>query len=141
MNGKIFTLRLKTSEKLRATLQKFCADNGILAGGIVTCVGALSSATLRMAGATPTAQDVRTYDEDFEIVSLVGTLTDNDCHLHLSIANRDGAVIGGHLKEATINITTEIVILDDRDKIYATELDDTGFTCLSIKERNDKEIK
>ena len=49
-----------------------------------------------MAGATPDKQEIKTYNETHEIVSLVGTLSDNDCHLHISLSNKNGNVIGGH---------------------------------------------
>lgn len=55
-----------------------------------------------------------TFQGDFEIVSLTGTInTMNDefyCHLHMSAGNENGEVFGGHLNRAIISATCEMVI-------------------------------
>ena len=54
----------------------------------------------------------------FEIVSLTGTVnTMNDefyCHLHMSAGNDKGEVFGGHLNQAVVSATCEMVITVDR---------------------------
>src|SRR5581483_8492810 len=106
-------------------------------GSILTCVGALKPFVLRMAGATPDKQDIKTYEDKHEIVSLVGTLTGDDCHLHISLSNKEGRVIGGYLKDGSlVDLTAEIVIVEDDNAVYTREPDnDTGFTELVIKQR------
>lgn len=50
----------------------------------------------------------------YEIASLFGTITTKDgeyySHIHLSAGGKDGVVVGGHLIEAKISATCEIVI-------------------------------
>lgn len=88
-----------------------------------------------MAGAKPDAQDIRTFKADFEIVSLVGTVSTNGTHLHMSFSDNEGTVRGGHLKEGTIvHPTAEIVIGIDEDVVMTREMDEeTGFTELVVK--------
>jgi len=134
---KIYTIRLHPNQDLRQELQKFAALNNIQAGFILTCVGALKCMNLRMAGTTTKNQIFKKFEEDFEIVSLVGTITANDCHLHVAGSNKDGITIGGHLKEHTrIGVTAEIVIGEDEKFIYQRIIDnETGFEELEIKKR------
>ena len=50
----------------------------------------------------------------FEIVSLTGSLTRKDgepyLHAHLSAGNLEGHVFGGHLNEAYVSATAEIIV-------------------------------
>lgn len=131
---KLYSLRLKPGDDLRKQLLEFAKQNNIKASSIVTCVGALKPFILRMAGATPNKQDIRTYEDTHEIVSLVGTLTGDDCHLHIALSNKDGHVVGGHLKEGSlVDLTAEVVITEDESVSYIREMDDkTNFPELKV---------
>ncbi len=134
---KLHTIRLRDKQDLRIELLRFAKENGIHAGSILTCVGGVQPALIRMAGASPKKQDIRTISDKHEIVSLVGTFSGDDCHLHIALSNSEGIVIGGHLKDGSlVSLTAEIVIAEDESSIYAREHDDdTGFTELTVKTR------
>lgn len=131
---KTIIFRIKPGNDLKESIEDIVRENNITAGFIVTCVGGLEQATVRMAGATPDAQDIQTFDGDFEIVSLVGTVSVNGVHLHMSFSDKEGIVRGGHLKEGTtIHPTAEIVIGVDEDIIMTREMDkETGFAELVV---------
>lgn len=131
---KTVIFRLKPGADLKKSIENTVRQHDIKAGFIVTCVGGLQQATVRMAGAKPDAQDIRTFDGDFEIVSLVGTVSVNGVHLHMSFSDADGIVRGGHLKEKTvIHPTAEIVIGIDETVEMKREMDeDTGFAELVV---------
>lgn len=126
--------RLKPGADLKESIEEAVRQHDVKAGFIVTCVGGLKQATVRMAGATPKAQDIRTFEGDFEIVSLVGTVSVNGTHLHMSFSDNDGIVRGGHLKEGTvIDPTAEIVLGVDETIEIKREMDDeTGFKELVV---------
>lgn len=131
---KTIVFRLKPGADLKRSIEAVVKEHSIKAGFIVTCVGGLEQATVRMAGATPDVQDIRTFKDDFEIVSLVGTISINGTHLHMSFSDREGIVHGGHLKEGTvIDPTAEIVIGINEDIQMRREPDEeTGFDELVI---------
>lgn len=137
---KVHVFRLKPAQDLKLEIEKFAQTKNIKAGFIMTCVGSLRAAQLRMPGATPNSQDIRQYKGHFEIVSLVGSVSINGCHLHLSISDKDSAVFGGHLKEGCkIGLTAEIVIGEEKGKTFIRELDvETGFSELVINSKAEK---
>jgi uncharacterized protein len=126
--------RLTPGADLKTSIEQIIRENTISAGFVITCVGGLEQATVRMAGAKPDHQDIRTFTGDFEIVSLVGTVSINGTHLHMSFSDKDGIVRGGHLKEGTlIHPTAEIVLGVDTSVEMRRELDDqTGFPELVV---------
>ncbi|MBS1786484.1 MAG: DNA-binding protein [Acidobacteria bacterium] len=104
-----YVLRLKPGQDLRAELERFAKAKAIQAGYIITCVGSLRKASLRLADKS----DSTNYAGKFEIVSLVGTLSPDGPHLHISISDGDGKTLGGHLVTGCeIYTTAEIVIGD-----------------------------
>ena len=69
------------------------------------------------------------FQGDFEIVSLVGTINTMNheyyCHLHMSAGNEKGQVFGGHLNQAIVSATCEMVISivnGDVDRCYSDEI-------------------
>lgn len=127
---KIYATRLQPNEDLKTALENYVREKQIGAGVILTCVGSLNCATLRMSDENV----LKTFAGKFEIVSLVGTLSPNGCHLHISLSDKNGNVVGGHLKEGcTIYTTAEIVIGDIKNLTFSRVLDEgTGFKELII---------
>lgn len=121
---KLHAFRLKPTQDLKIEIEKYVRDHNIQAGFMVTCVAGLERATLRLAGATPEKQDIQIYPGPFEVVSLVGTVSTNGCHLHISLSDAEARVIGGHLKEGSmVYPTAEIIIGEDENSLYTRVLD------------------
>ena len=106
---KTYALRLKPGDDLRQQLAAFVQAHRIQAGTLLTCVGSLTVATLRLAN----QEGPTVYRGHFEIVSLVGTLSTNGSHLHLAIADSTGRTIGGHLLEGCRVYTTAEIVLGE----------------------------
>ena len=131
---KIHIFRLKPDTKLRESIQNFAIKNKFTAGLVLSVVGALKEAKLRMAGATPKKQTIENLKGDYEIVSVQGALSADDCHIHISISDKDGKVVGGHLKEGTVAFTAEVSLLELPDRKFLREFDkETGFEELVVK--------
>jgi predicted DNA-binding protein with PD1-like motif len=99
--------RLKPGEDLKLAIDSFVKEKQIRAGWISTCVGSLTDYQIRFANQEKGYSD----KGHFEIVSLVGTVSINGSHLHISISDSTGKTMGGHLLEGCkIYTTAEIVI-------------------------------
>lgn len=128
---KIHAIRLKPGQDLRKEIEAFVRKENIKAGWMVTAVGSLTQANLRLANQPEGTQ----FKGHFEIVSLVGTLSTAGCHLHLSFSDSTGKTIGGHLLAGNIVYTTaEIVIGESKDLVFTREKDgSTPWEELQIK--------
>ena len=128
---KTYALRLRPGDDLRQQLLAFTQAHDIRAGAVVTCVGSLTVASLRLANqAGPTE-----YRGHFEIVSLVGTLSTAGSHLHLAIADSTGRTLGGHLLDGCRVYTTAEIVLGELPALeFRRETDPTfGYKELSVQ--------
>ena len=78
-----YTFRLKPGQDLFDSIEAFVHQKNIEAGCVLSGVGSLMYATLRLANRDFTSK----YDRHFEIVSVTGTVSIHGSHLHLSIAD------------------------------------------------------
>jgi uncharacterized protein len=123
-------VRLRPGQDLERELLAVAERERIEAGWVLTCVGSLSRATLRLAGATRQA----TTDGALEIVALAGTLSRAGSHLHLAVADDRGATLGGHLLAGCVVRTTAEVVLgaDDRLRFEREHDPETGYRELVV---------
>ena len=122
---KIHVLRLSPGEDLKLSLEKGLFERQVKAGVLLSCVGSLSKVCLRFAGESDLAQLVG----KFEIVSMEATVSIYGCHMHMSVADSAGAVVGGHVKEGNIiNTTAELVVGEIEGMVFRRKLDErTGY--------------
>lgn len=128
---KTHTFRLKPQEDLFDSIEGFVRQNHIEAGCILSGVGSLTRATLRLANRGA----YNGYEGHFEIVSMTGTVSIHGSHLHIAISDGDGATIGGHLVGGCkIYTTAEIVLLELDDVVYKREMyqNDSGYEELAV---------
>lgn len=118
-------LRLNPGVDLRRQLEK--SGNAFVVAGM----GSLVDARLRFAGA-----DVETtIAGPIEILSLSGSLADGGAHLHMSVADAQGRVYGGHVNYGNIVRTTaEILLVPLEGWDLSREVDaETGFKELVVR--------
>lgn len=128
------SFRLRPGQSLKEEIERVAVDRNIKAGVLLSVVGGLENVVLRMAGSDIDHQTVKEWNEKFEIVSGTGTISNMGCHIHISVSDKDGKVVGGHLKDGCkVAYTAEIVIGIFDDVEYRRELDEeTGFCELVI---------
>ena len=127
---KVLPLRLTPGDDLRQALETWMGEQQEQAGCLISAVGSLSLAKLRLAGAT----QATAIQGELEILSLSGTLSPDGAHLHVAVAGSSGAVIGGHLCAGSlVRTTAELVIGLLPEWRFNRELDPaTGYAELQI---------
>jgi predicted DNA-binding protein with PD1-like motif len=124
-------LRLPPGDDLRAALEAVLAQSGASAAFVLQGVGSLGSTRLRLAGRT----EPEALSGDFEILTLAGSLSPGGAHLHMSVADASGRVLGGHVAPGCIVRTTvEVLLVLLPEHRFARIADPrTGFAELSIE--------
>ena len=127
----IHALRLVRGQDLKLSIQEYVLEKGIDAACILSAVGSVDHLKLRMAKAV----EIREYDDDFEIVSVTGTVARGKSHIHMSFSDDRGNVVGGHLVNGTIiNTTCEVVLMEIENYDFSREFDEnTGYNELVIR--------
>jgi len=128
-----FTFRLKSGQDLFNEIEVAVTERNIEAGCVLSAVGSLTHATLRLANRDYYSE----YEGHFEIVSMTGTVSVHGSHLHISISDEEGKTIGGHLVAGCqIYTTTEMVLAIFEDVVYKREFaEDSGYEELVVKLR------
>jgi predicted DNA-binding protein with PD1-like motif len=103
-----YALRLEPGADLRLALESQARTRPIPAAGVVSAVGSLTRAEIRMAGAT----GLQALAGPLEILSLGGTVGAGGAHLHIMVSDADGRCVGGHVGQGCIvHTTAELVLL------------------------------
>src|SRR5262245_55935329 len=129
----LYAIRMRPGQDIGLELQRFVREKGLRAGFIMTCVGSLRQAALRLANRSETTL----YEDKFEIVSLVGTLDAEGYHLHVSLSDGQGQTIGGHLMEGCLIYTTAEIVIGEADRLlFSRPFDpETGYPELEVTRR------
>ncbi len=105
---KAIAVRLDPGDDVLVALRKLAKDHQIKAGVIATGVGSLAQLTIRFA-AKP---DTYVMKGNYEVVSFSGTFGVEGEHIHLSFADKEGKLTGGHLMPTVCKVdkTFELVV-------------------------------
>ena len=128
-----YVFRLTKGQDLKEEINKFVKENNIEAGIVKSGVGCVDKARFRLA----TGESFFEKEAPYEIISLMGTVSKNGCHIHIGLADIEGTAIGGHLTEGCIiNTTCEVCIEELTDKVFDRKMDEsTGYKELVITEK------
>ena len=97
----------------------------IVAAVILSGVGCLNHVEIRLAK----GKDYFIKDDDYEIISINGTISKDGSHIHIGLSDCKGNTIGGHLcYNCKVNTTCELVIQSIDSYRFTREYDDlTGY--------------
>ncbi len=122
-------LRLYPGDDLRGAIETALRGQG--AAFVLQGIGSLSVARLRLAG-RPGADELL---GDMEILTLAGSVSPDGAHLHMTVADSEGRVLGGHVAPGCIVRTTaEVLVALLPGHAFGRELDGaTGYPELVIR--------
>lgn len=113
--GNKFFVRMDKGEEIISTLEDLCVKEKITLAE-VKALGAIDNFEVGLFDINEKKFHANKFAFPAEITNLWGTITTKDgkvySHIHMSAANRDGQVFGGHLVKATISATCEMLIDD-----------------------------
>lgn len=120
-------VKLAVGEGIMASLLALAKQEAIEAATL-TGIGAVDKVDLAFYHLSNRDYENQLLEEEFEVLSLTGSLTLNDGkhhpHVHIVLGRSDLSVIGGHLNEAYTSVTMEIFITV-LDGSIERSLDDT----------------
>lgn len=111
--GDTIIARMDKGEEITCQVRKIAEAEKISLASI-EALGALSDFNVGLFDVTEKKFHGNHFHGAYEIVSLTGTINTKDgefySHLHMSAADENAHVYGGHLVDATISATCEMVI-------------------------------
>ncbi len=127
----LFLLRLERGEEIVESIVTFLQKEKI-ASGILWGLGAVDYARLAHYRVEHKEYTEREFNEPLEIASLVATITQDKIHSHVVLSDALMHTYGGHLKEAHVAATAEIVICAGKEKITRKFSEKIGLELLNI---------
>ena len=111
--GQHIVVRMDRGEEILERVKQVALAEKIKLASI-RALGAVNSFTVGVFKTKDKKYCSNSFEGDFEIVSLTGTINTMDgefyCHLHMSAGDCEGKVFGGHLNRAVVSATCEMVI-------------------------------
>lgn len=111
-----YALIFQTGDELAEGLKRFASEQK-LAGSSFKAIGALSSVKLGWFNWDTKKYEVSvSLNEQVELLSVIGDIALKDeepqVHAHVVIGRRDGTAHGGHLMEAIVRPTCEVILTE-----------------------------
>lgn len=111
--GNKYFLRIDRGEEIMSSLKNFCEKEKITLAE-VKALGAIDDFNVGLFDVETKEYHKNRFQFPAEIVSLWGTVTTKDGkfypHIHMSAGDKDGHVFGGHLNNATVSATCEMIV-------------------------------
>ena len=130
-----YIIRLEKGDKVIESLVGFCRKKKIICG-FFNGIGASSYTKLMHYDSGAKKYSSRIIKSPLEIVSLSGnvTLMDNDqyLHCHACLSDKNMKVYAGHLKEAIISATCEILLITSDASVKRRYDDKIGLNLMDL---------
>jgi uncharacterized protein len=129
-----YALIFDTGDEITSTLKQFAREHQ-LGGSSFKAIGALSDARVGWFNwETKKYETAAEFREQVEVLSLIGDIALHDgnpeVHAHMVVGKRDGTAHGGHLLEAHVRPTLEVILTESPDKLRKEHDPDSGLALI-----------
>jgi uncharacterized protein len=133
---KTFALVFDAGEEVVAGLLQFAKDHK-LSGAHLTAIGAFERVTLGFFDVTKKDYKTIAIQEQVELMSLVGNIAQDDkgdpkLHAHVVVGKSDGSAHGGHLLDAFVRPTLEVVVVEASQHLRRRMRGEFGLALLDL---------
>ena len=135
--GKTFVIVFDTGDEVVAGLLGFAREHKLAAS--LTAIGAFERVTLGFFESERKDYKKIPINEQVEVMSLVGNVTleeggEPKVHAHVVVGKRDGTAHGGHLLEAHVRPTLEVVLVESPAPLRRKMNAEVGLALIDLAE-------
>ncbi len=132
---KTYALIFDKGDEVISELTNFAKKNN-LSGAHFTAIGAFENATLGYFDRARKDYIKIPIDEQVEVLSLIGDIARKDgkpkVHVHVVVGKSDGSAHGGHILEAKVWPTLEVILIESPRHLQRTHYDETGLALIDL---------
>ncbi len=130
-----YAVVLEPGDEVIASLQAFIREQEVEAASL-TAIGAFSSAILGYFDWSTKQYKRIPVTEQVEVLSLIGDVAvaggTPSLHAHAVLGKADGSTVGGHLLEARVRPTLEIIVIQPPSYLRKRRDPETGLALIAI---------
>ena len=135
---KIF-VSLQTGDLINKSLTEISVKENI-SNAWINGIGAIDSVEVGYMDVVNKKYQKRNFNDNYEMISLIGNITIKDgvpfVHTHITFSDREYKVFGGHLFDAKITATGEIILTVADSKIDRQFNENVGIHTWCLSENN-----
>jgi hypothetical protein len=129
-----YALIFENGDEIAGTLKQFAKENG-LTGSSFKAIGALSDVKVGWFNwGTKKYETAADIHEQVEVLSLIGDIALHDggpeVHAHLVVGKRDGTAHGGHLVQAHVRPTLELILTESPEALQKRHDPESGLALI-----------
>lgn len=134
--NRAFAVVFEQGEEVIAGLLRLATENRV-GGAYLTAIGAFERVTLGFFEVAKKDYKKIPIREQVELISLVGNIAQDEggnpkVHAHVVVGKSDGTAHGGHLLEAYVRPTLEVIIVESAKHLYRKVRPEVGVTLLDL---------
>ena len=133
--AKMYALIFETGDEVMSNLIEFAQKNG-LGGSRLTAIGAFRDVTLGYFDWEKKDYRKIPVHEQVEVLSLLGDVALKDdqptIHAHVVVGRSDGSTMGGHLVEAHVRPTLEVMLVESPEHLRKQVDPESGLALIRL---------